>query len=281
MPSITGTSSQGRTVGSQASLTFAHTANGDDLYVSVCYRLAGTGTVTYGGTPLQLLSPLLSGSVFAIGWFYLAAAPAGTANIVITPTSNTAITAIARNVNGADKDGIFKNPTSATAISTAPSVVVTSAVGDLVMDVVASDAASQTFTVGAGQTLDVAQNSLTGTDPRVAASREAGAASVTMSWALSLSDQWLISALSIPADGTVTNVARVSQVAVEVLRDPPVIFARVSQVAAEVLREGPIITGYLSQVALEVLHSPVDEAVSGGGTGVGPWMGSGGMVWIE
>lgn len=256
-PTVTGTTSHAKTSGAQSSLTFSHTATGDDLYVAVgLWNAATVSGVTYGGTPLTMLGSRQSGSSQFVEWWYLASAPAGTANVVVTTGVATWFGAVARNVSGVNHSGaVFSGLTSAAGTSTAPSVTVSSAVGDLVLDLVVSDVSGQVFTVGAGQTLDAAQNSLAGTDTRVAASHEVGAAAVTMSWTLSGSDGWLISGLSIPGVAPLP-AARLTQLVAETLIVAPPPDARLTQLVAETLILPPPQDARVTQLVVEVLTLP-------------------------
>ena len=201
MPSVTGTSTVAKTTtGSGSSLTYSHTSNGDPLFVSaVRFSSGGNQTitaVTFGGVALTKVAAAVDSN--SSDWWWLAAPVAGTANIVITTVGGSWIASGARNVNLSDLTGAPRfRFASANASSTAPSVTITSEVGGLVLDAVYSDSNNQVFTVGAGQTQQFAQNSIANTDSKTAGSSEAGAASVTMSWTLSISDAWSISALSI------------------------------------------------------------------------------------
>jgi hypothetical protein len=200
---VTGAVSHSFVTTSSSSLSFSHVSNGASLVVAVgLFNSAQGASVTYGGTALTLISRQ-SGSSQYIEWWFLAAPVAGTATLSITTTGSTFFTAVARNVTGG---GTPYNVTSAAATSTTPSVAVTSAVGDLVLDLIVNDNNRQVFTPGAGQTIDMMQWTNTA-DERGAASEKAGAASVTMSWTLLGSDNWLLSGLSIPP-GAPAAVAR-------------------------------------------------------------------------
>jgi len=78
---------------------------------------------------------------------------------------------------------------SATGNSTAPSVNVTSATGEMVVDVLSAKA-SPTATAGAGQTRQ--WHDAYSTTIRGAGSTEIGAGTVTMSYTLSASNRWAI-----------------------------------------------------------------------------------------
>jgi hypothetical protein len=274
-----------------------HTSTGDPLYVcaSISDNVKEYSRVTYAGILLERIGRV-TGSAFSQEWWFLANPPAGTANVVATLLSSTEWLALAaRNVSGVDLDGFAKNLTTAAATSTAPSLTIPSAVGDLVLDFLSQNANSQVYTPGAGQTQDWAI-SATGNDHYSAGSREAGAASVVMSWGLSISTPWLYSAISIPAVGTIPPVdTRVTQDAVEILTLPILPEARVSKYAVEVLQVA-VARAWVSQVAVESLHLPATpgrvsqvavetlyrQPSAPSGPPSGAWMGDGASnPWIE
>jgi len=259
-PAVVGTVSHLNTGNSESTLTMAHTSTGDPLYVcaSISDPAESYGTITYAGMPLERIGRV-TGSSFSQEWWFLHNPPAGTANVVVTLLSGSDWLSIsARNVSGGDLDLYAKNLTSAAATSTAPSVTLASAVGDLVLDFLSQNANSQVFTPGAGQTADWAQ-SLTGNNHYTAGSKEDGAASVTMSYGLSISTPWLYSAISIPAAGTAGPVeTRVTQDAVEVLSQPALPEVRVTQDAIELLSQ-PTSNARISQYAVEILRGAVAQ----------------------
>jgi hypothetical protein len=222
-------------------------------------------TVTFNGVALSRLGRV-TGNGRTVELWFIRLPGTTTADVVITPGVSREITAVVHNVNGADMDGVFRNLGVATGSSTAPSIAISSATNDLVLDFCVSDGNSATlFAVGASQT-PVHEQEAADTDEKSASSYEAGAGSVTMSWTLAVSDAWTIAGVSIPTDGTVAAVdARLSQVAVEVphaysLADNA---ARLSQVAVEVPHaydQSVQNLARLSQVAVEVPHA-YDQSV--------------------
>lgn len=103
-----------------------------------------------------------------------------------TGTSNICLNGIA--FNGADQTGgatTFPHFNSATGTSTAPSVAVTSAVGNMTVDCTVNDASQYN---SSGQTItfnDASPSLISG-----AGSRGTGAASVTHSWVLNVTGAW-------------------------------------------------------------------------------------------
>lgn len=218
MPSVTGTSSSAHTTNAQASLTWSHTSNGDALYVSVAVSSNSftVTSVTFGGVALTFIGRCVIGSN-THEWWWKQAPSASTANIVVTPSFSVRFGAGARNVLVSDLT-TPQNELSvlATGSSTTPSITVTpTTTGGLVLDLTNSDNNNQVWTAGASQTADFAQNSEANTQHKVAGSREAGGASVTMSWTLASTEVWYISALSITEQTVSSN--RITQVATEIM----------------------------------------------------------------
>jgi Tfp pilus assembly protein PilV len=182
-------------------LTWTHTPVGTPSLVVVGVMLADTGatvsTVTYGGTALTLIRSTVNGSL-AKTWLYrLASPPAGAQTVIVILSAADRKVAGAITVTGSDTATPISNHAGAIGTSTTPSVTVTSAAGELVVDT-ATSFEGGTWTAGAGQTewWDRQQNPVSG-----AGSTEAGAASVTMSWTNTLNNEWAISAASIKAAG--------------------------------------------------------------------------------
>lgn len=134
------------------------------------------------------------------GWIYYIVNPTGGSNTVAIDWSTVPSHATASLITctGADQgaDPFRGAASSATGTSTAPSVSVTSASGDIVFDVVVS--ALSALTVNGSQTED--SNQFIGGGNLVAgASHEGGAASVSMDWTLAASRGWTIAGVSLKA----------------------------------------------------------------------------------
>lgn len=191
-PSVVGTSSIARVTGSTTtSLTFAHTSTGHPLIVCTGHN-TGVPSVTYAGIPMTSIGSG-AGALMEIEWFLLLSPPAGTANVIVSMTASTFITALARNI--ANYVSASAPVTVGGSGTTTPSVTISSAVGALVIDWIVSDSANQVFTEGAQQTLDAALQNVS--NVKGAGSHEAGATSVVMSWTLSVTDQMTLSAISL------------------------------------------------------------------------------------
>jgi len=270
MPSITGTSTGARTTAVSASLTFSHTTNGDPLYVLVFLQDAGvmTSTVTFNGTDMFRMdsSGDLGQRYFQL-WF-LPNPGSTTANVVITPNISTEIVAGALNVNNPDLDRPYENLVFQQVTSTTPSLNVTSATGDLVVDFIVTDGNNQVFTEGAGQTALFKQSSIANALEKGAISTEAGGATVAMSWGLTVSDIITQAGFSIPDVGTVADVAaRATQSFIEAVIAPDVIPTRVSQSFIEV------VIGAITEVEVPDIvgetQEDAEDLITGAGLTVG------------
>lgn len=161
---------------------------------SSCATLTGvvwrdtTDTVSAAGTPpnfngvaMTLKQFLNNGSNTNAALWYLLAPPRGsfTSQVNLSAAANIAI--VTQTFCGVDQSTSFG--TVVTSVGGPVSDVVTSASGELVVDVLGQTGMAG-VTVGAGQTLigDQLAGSGDGTDRRVSMSYEAGATSVTMSW---------------------------------------------------------------------------------------------------
>jgi hypothetical protein len=104
--------------------------------------------------------------------------------------AQTGVVAGATSWSGVDQSSPLRNGISANGSSTAPSVTVTSAVGDVVIDVLAADS-NPTATDDGGSSTE-RWNATAGTAVTGAGSSETGAASVVASWTLSTTGPWAV-----------------------------------------------------------------------------------------
>jgi hypothetical protein len=129
--------------------------------------------------------------------------------IVNPPTSASAIEVefsapvamgyVISSYNGVDPVTPYENTDTASGTGTTASVAITSAAGNLVVDV--ATAAGASVAEGGGQTQE-GSDVTDGGSYTMGASREDGASSVTMSWGLGVSDvSWAIIATSLRASG--------------------------------------------------------------------------------
>lgn len=189
-------------LGSVSSLTFSHTVNAtgaNRVLIVRPWHWDGAGpktvsTVTYGGQALTFAAGV---TAFAANnehrneiW-YLINPPTGANNVIVTWSGSISA---ARAAAGAYVDTHQTTPvgTAANASGTTatPTVAVSSASGELVIDLVnfyLNTAGAVTF--GAGQTQEFLLNQGV-SNQSGGGSSEPGAASVTMSWTLPQSEQW-------------------------------------------------------------------------------------------
>jgi hypothetical protein len=199
-------------------ITWSHTCTGSELglLVGVSYRndVAQTITgVTYNGVAMTSVGTIANGGTVAVDIWKLSAPASGAHNVVVTFSANVgravtgAVSFTGAHQTTASLTGTFA---SATGTSTAPSVAVTSAAGEIVLDTVGINSSTVDATVGAGQTSlwnDVTANG--GADKEGAGSTEAGAASVTMSWTTGSSHVWAIGGVSVvPAVAAAASTAK-------------------------------------------------------------------------
>lgn len=190
---------------SSSPMTISHTVSGTDRLLVVAISQGNVNspvaTITYGGTPLTALGTESAGPPRIEMWS-LVDPPVGTADVVVTfsgTPSDGAVVGVMNltNVNQTTPLGPFVS----NAGNGAASVDVTSAEGELVIDVIAKDNAVAPA-VGSGQTErwnNAFSNSAYG-----ALSTRPGAKTVTMAWWSA--DDWAIGAVSVkPLDPESTN----------------------------------------------------------------------------
>jgi hypothetical protein len=198
-PVSSGTSSNSSGT-SVSTLSWSHTvlSNVDRLLIVTIssYKSAGTPSTTsvsFGSESLLKLTESASGNQLSEIW-YLKSPTTITANISINCQSETYIVAGATNYYNVDQITTFQTPVSANgSYPTNPSVAVTSAVGNLVIDSL-SYGIDADSTVGAGQTQIYNAHA---TSIRGSASRESGASLVTMSWTLDSDANWILIGVSL------------------------------------------------------------------------------------
>lgn len=188
--------------GSGSSLTFAHTCSGSNrlLVVWVSYfdsADAPTGA-TYNGVAMTAIpSSTAANGDYKIAGYYLINPATGTNNVVISFTGPMFdIGAGSVSFTDAHQTTPLGTAVTATGTSTTPSVTVSSAAGEIVLDGLVI-VHSGTLTVDGSQTQlwnSIASNGF----QKYAGSMETAAeASTTMSWSNSSSQQWAIGAVPI------------------------------------------------------------------------------------
>lgn len=167
--------------------TVAHTPSGVDRIVFAWLMIENTITnlsVTYGGNAMTLVDSITTTNA-AVHLYKYVNPPLTSQNCAATWTGNATgwLQVISySNVNQFIPLGTTSKASSNS--STTPSVTVTSAVGELVIDGVSAHVA---FTAtGAGQTVKITEATVV----NVRGSEEAGAASVVMDWTLGSASNW-------------------------------------------------------------------------------------------
>ena len=173
-----------------------HTENGIDI-----------STVTYDGQSLTLVQNVVhGGGKPRVAVYRLIGPSTGSNDVVITLSggSSDKTTVGAISYTGIDQAIPIDGVTSATGTSASASVTVSSEAGDYVQDAMASIAAGSP-TVGSGQTqhYNVEMGGPGSSSHYGAGSTEDGVTSVTMSWSLSESKEWVIVGLNLNVSGVV------------------------------------------------------------------------------
>jgi|GEM_PF-2380773 len=190
-----------------SSCSFSHTVTGSNtiLFVGIASNAASQKyptLVTYNSVAMTSVATSTNGGL-TVNLFYLVA-PTGGANTVSVTLSGTANAVIcgASSYTGVDQTTPLGTAATATGTSVTPSVNVTSATNELVVDVMAATVIS-TPSADASQTSRYATFVSAGSKSTGSGSSdEAGASSVTMSWSIS-SAPWAI--IGVPMKPAITN----------------------------------------------------------------------------
>ena len=190
-----------------SSLTWSHTVNSGSngiLVVQVAVHQSGANetvsSVAYGGQALTLIGTVQDAKNEEVELWSLVAPNVGTANIVVNVSGATTFAVGATDYLGVDQSAPLGTLTSASGKSATPTVTVTSAAGELVIDTVSVQGDMYPISPsGAGQTQlwNADSGGHSGGDAVGGGSSQVGAASVTMSWTVSKSNNWAIGAVSL------------------------------------------------------------------------------------
>lgn len=207
--------SNGNNTSNATSLTVSHVSDGNPLWVLAAFNssaISGSG-VTFNGVALTRITSKVVGS-WTLELWSLNAPAATTANIVVTASATCLMFLGGYCLSGAVNPSDFTADgfNTATATSTAPSVVVPSRVGDLVLGLVLNATSSQTFTDAGGQTRLFTNTAANGAF-HGASSTAPGAASVTFAFTLGISGLWDIVGLNIASTATPSGVRTTQEVA--------------------------------------------------------------------
>ncbi|HLP93646.1 MAG TPA: hypothetical protein VK168_06395, partial [Saprospiraceae bacterium] len=211
---VQNTTSVASTTNNISSITVSHTVNTSNnrlLLAGVSLRRnkanAMVTGVTYGGVPMTQVGTISDGED-RVALYRLIAPAEGTADVVATFNVVVDDGAVlgATSFSGVNQTSPLGTAATATGNNTTPTVNVTSAVGELVYDVVCTHN-SDPKTAGAGQTERYDKTSSIHIGG--GASTEAGAATVTMSWTTDVSEKWAIIGVSIkPIDPPVLSTTQ-------------------------------------------------------------------------
>lgn len=190
-----GSSARGASV---SSLTYSHTVTSNtNGAIYVCAQGVQTGnpgavsSVTYAGSALTRIQTQIcyASSTNCLEVWRLKAPATGANNIVITYAGTVSeIIGTSVSYTGVDQttpEGTVATASDTTGTSNGPITVnVSSATGGVVIDCASPRFALSAPTVGAGQTARAVKDDTASSGSWVGTSEEAGAATVTMSWAL-------------------------------------------------------------------------------------------------
>ena len=166
-------------------LTWSHTVTGSNtfLFVGICNDREPVTGVTYGGQALTFLANPSSVNAERLEIWYKTGPLTGTNNIVVTVV-NQGIVQIggAQSWTGVDQTTPLGTAVTGSFDGVSPSLTVTSATGEVVLDSICTFQEGVDPIVGAGQTQRWNLQSVTNPSYQGAGSSEPGAASVIMSW---------------------------------------------------------------------------------------------------
>ena len=181
-----------------ATRTWSHpVSSGNNRILIVGIALADNSqtvsSITYGGVALTRITTSVARNT--VDLWRLVAPTVGTANIVANWTGNKDMAGWSGTFTNVDQTNPIGNSQIANGNNGTPTVTVSAASGDLVVDMLSANGDAGTVTIGGGQTLICSGQTGTGTgDCRGFSSYEAGAASVTMSWSQTANKDWDIAA---------------------------------------------------------------------------------------
>ena len=195
--------------------------NGANRLLLVGVSFAGTSryitSMTYGGVAMTLVGS--AGVNRRVELWRLLNPTVGTGTILANWSGSSDVVFWSGSFTNVDQTTPFGTFQSASGNSTTPSVTVSSATGQLVVDVMAAAGDAGTINPGSAQALICSGNTGTSSgDARGGGSSEPGASSVTMTWSLSNSKVWDIGAVAIrPAPPPQADVATSTSGATTVL----------------------------------------------------------------
>lgn len=188
--------------------TSQHTVSGTDRFLVVETVFFSSGQinvndVSYNGVPLSLIGKRDNSDLTFVEMWGLIAPDTGTHDVVINFDGFVNGLSTGKiSFNGVHQTTAFGAFASAIGTDAAPSVNVSSAPGELVLDTVNGAAGSATTVTADGSQVQRWNIDATG------GSTEPGAASVTMSWTLDFADAWVIGGVSVKPSAAAQVVPR-------------------------------------------------------------------------
>lgn len=151
-------------------------------------------SLTYAGQALTKIGSVTPGTAPTSEIWYLLNPPTGANTVSVTFSGTVDAVAGSTSWKGVNQTTPLGTYTSASGNSISPSVTVSSATGEIVVDALATGPVTTTDIVSSGQ---VQLYNTYGGNNRGTGSQEAGSASTSMSWTQNISERWAISAVPI------------------------------------------------------------------------------------
>jgi len=214
---------------------------------------ASITSVTYGGTPMTLLGTIQDANAYSeVYLFGLAVGNKAAGSYTVALTGSTGLDQLVFGVSafsGVSQTASTGPFASATGSSTTASVAVSSAAGDVVVDMLGQDVGLSTL--GANQTQNWRQEDSTDRADGVSSRETATGAATTMSYQESVASSWALGAVALkgagpPADTTpptLTSVTAVNATTVQVVFSEPVTTASAQTLGNYAINNGVSILG--------------------------------------
>ena len=199
-----------------SSFSYTHTPVGTPTTAVVEVGIRSDGltdftvsSITYGGTAMTFVRRDFTTLVQSSEVWLINNPAAGAQTVAVTLSAAAEGASIAVTVTGSATSGQPANNAGATGDSTAPTVNVTSATGRLVLGFVQSERTNTDaqITPGAGQTQRASIDGPTVNRPRMEATDEAGAATVTTSWTFVSAQDWAAQGVDLSEPGAAAGFA--------------------------------------------------------------------------
>ena len=177
--------------------------------LAFCDLNTGGGTdfsgMTWNGSALTQLQTHLDSSTTRVSIWYKKAPAAGTFNMVATATNDLNTTCHVLTLTGVDQTTTFGTAVTGNSTNSVPSVTVTTASGELVVDIVGWNVSAGTA-AGANQTQRDIARTVGSTTSSI--STQAGVDGGVMSWVQNGTAGWVQIAVPVKAAASATTCAR-------------------------------------------------------------------------